>query len=431
MPSLIDTINFAVAVAGITISLLGLILAIRAQYMDRENKGFFFTVFFVLILYISSDLLGQLSIVFLRDGAALTKAGTFLESFFSSLLMPMLTVYMLRQCGQKVKGRFLDAVILLWIVYIALLVITQVTTYIYYFTDDNVYHRGPYYPVLLVPPVLLMLLNIIGFFRKRILLSPKQRTAIWAYLFIPMVSMVLQMAFYGIYLIILGTSVSALVMFLYLLDDQVDKGVQQTLELKEQQLKIRFLQIRPHFIYNTLSNIYYLCEMDPKKAQKVVGDFTTYLRDNFSAAAKQVMIPFAKELEHTRAFLAVVKARYEDQLYVEFDTQYTEFRVPPLTLEPIAENAVKHGLDPELSPLKLSIQTVEYPKGAKIIVTDNGPGFPEEQEVNDGQEHIGLQNVRARLNALCGGGLEIAENPGGGTIVTITIPGKKPGDESD
>ncbi len=422
MLNLIDVLNFGVVVSGITIAILGLILSIRAQYMDREAKGFFFGIFFVMILYILSDLIGQLSIIYLKDGAALTKAETFLESFFSSLLMPMVTVYMLRQCGQKVRGRHFNIVMLLWAVYIVLLIITQFTTFIYYITEDNVYRRGPCYQVLLVPPVLIMLFNLVGFYRKRKQLSPKQRSALWAYLGIPLVSMVLQMAFYGIYLIILGTSISALVMFMYILDDQLDKGVKQTVELKEQQMKIRFLQIRPHFIYNTLSNIYYLCEMDPKKAQKVVGDFTTYLRDNFSASAKQDMIPFTKELEHTRAYLEVVKARYEDQLSVEFDTDYTDFRVPPLTLEPIAENAVKHGLDPELSPLQLSIQTVEAPEGARIIVKDNGPGFSEEQEEDDGREHVGLQNVRARLHALCGGSLEITENPGGGLIVTLLVP---------
>lgn len=428
MPDIIDMINFSVVIAGITVSILGLVLVFRAQYMDKQVKRLLLCIFAILIAYTLSDLTSQISLVFLgRDFRILSKAAVFFESFFSSLLMPLLTVLLLTLCGEGFRGKLFYGVSVLWTAYATLLAITQFTTIIYYIDSDNVYHRGPYYPMLLAPSVLLMICNMIGLYRRRSVLTPKERRAFRLYLIIPLISMFIQMFSYGILLIVLGSSVSAFTMFLFLLDDQSDKAVAQAIEIGEQQLRIRTLQMRPHFIYNTMSNIYYLCELDPMKAQRVVGDFTTYLRNNFSAVVKQGLIPFKDELEHTKAFLAVVKARYENQLYVEYDTPVTTFRVPPLTLEPIVENAVKHGIDPELSPLYIWIHTRPSNKGTEIIVENTGVELTlkENEYINknvDGEPHIGLQNVSDRLKALCNGSLTICPRSGGGTIVTLLIP---------
>ena len=108
-------------------------------------------------------------------------------------------------------------------------------------------------------------------------------------------------------------------------------------------------------------------------------------------------------------------------LYVEFDTPYTRFRVPPLTLQPIVENAVKHGVDPELGPLKITVQTRELEAGAQIMVSDNGPGYA---PTDDNEPHIALDNMRERLEYMCKGTLDIRSGKTGGTVVTITIPEK-------
>ena len=143
------------------------------------------------------------------------------------------------------------------------------------------------------------------------------------------------------------------------------------------------------------------------------------LRKNFTAIAKAETIPFTEELEHTRAYLAVEQARFKDQLLVEFDTPFTDFRIPPLTLQPIVENAVKHGMDPELEPLFISISTRRQDGYAEITVDDSGPGY---QPVDDNEPHIGLDNVRERLKMMCKGDLTISRRDCGGTIVTIRIP---------
>ena len=421
MNNAIDLINFSAAVTGLVIVLLGLFFTLAMKSLEKWTRRFFVALFSVAAAYVASDLLSQVSLIFLGpDYAVLSRIAVFCESLFSSLLMPMITVYLLRCSGERRKRTPLFASMLtLWLVYVALLIFTQFSTEIYSISSKNVYQRGPWYFVLLVPPAAMMIMNCISLFFRRKQLTKKQRAAFPVYLLIPLGCMLIQMFSYGLLMIVIGTSVSAMIMFVFILLDQVDHSIRQQKENAAQQASITVLQMRPHFIYNTLMSIYYLCKQDAEKAQQVILDFSSYLRKNFTAIAKADAIPFEEELEHTRAYLAVEQARFKDQLLVEFDTPFTDFRIPPLTLQPIVENAVKHGMDPELEPLFISISTRRQDGYAEIIVDDSGPGY---QPADDNEPHIGLDNVRERLKMMCKGDLTISRRDCGGTIVTIRIP---------
>ncbi|MBR1568955.1 MAG: histidine kinase, partial [Lachnospiraceae bacterium] len=182
---------------------------------------------------------------------------------------------------------------------------------------------------------------------------------------------------------------------------------------------ITVLEMRPHFIYNTMTSIYYLCKQDPDKAQQVILNFNNYLRKNFTAIVKENTIPFHEELEHTQAYLAVEQVRYENMIVVHYDTPHTSFRLPPLTLQPIVENAVKYGVDPDAEPLNIHIQTRKTEHGSEIIIKNNGSSFI---EYGDKEPHIALNNIRERLTLMCHGTLTIGPLMSGGTIVTIQIP---------
>ena len=106
-------------------------------------------------------------------------------------------------------------------------------------------------------------------------------------------------------------------------------------------------------------------------------------------------------------------------LIVDWDTPYTQFRLPPLTLQPIVENAIKHGMDLDADPLHISIRTRDTDAGAEITVGDNGPGVDPSDE---SKPHTTLENIRQRLEMMCGGSMTIQPREGGGTVVTVTIP---------
>ena len=205
-------------------------------------------------------------------------------------------------------------------------------------------------------------------------------------------------------------------------------------ELYETRIRTMIQQIRPHFIYNTLSSIYVLCKNHSPRTLQVLEDFMDYLQANFTAVAADKPIPFADELKHTKAYLAVESARRDELLNVTYDTPHTDFRLPALTLQPIVENAVKHGAGNERFRLEVSIRTAKTAYGSEITVKDNGPGFAAEPDVQPDANavsvpaseqkdtHVGLANVRERLELMCGGSLSISSGPEGGTTVTIRIP---------
>ncbi len=421
MINAIDLVNFSVAVTGLVIVLLGLLFTLADRYLETWTRRFFIILFSVAAAYVASDILSQISLLFLgTEYALLSRITVFCESFFSSLLMPMMTLYLLRCSGERRKRTPLFAsMVTLWLVYAALLIFTQFTTDIYSISPENVYQRGPLYFVLLVPPAAMMGLNCVSLLFRRKKLSTKQRAAFAVYLLLPLCCMLFQMFSYGLLMIVIGTSVSVMILFVFILMDQVDHSIRQQQENAAQQASITVLQMRPHFIYNTLMSIYYLCKQDTEKAQQVILDFSSYLRQNFTAIAKEDTIPFTEELEHTRAYLAVEQARFQDRLLVKFETPFTTFRIPPLTLQPIVENAVKHGLDPELEPLFISVYSRQRDGYAEIIVEDSGPGY---KPSDDDEPHIALANISKRLKMMCGGELTISNADCGGTIVAIRIP---------
>ena len=248
-----------------------------------------------------------------------------------------------------------------------------------------------------------LIINVIALIRRRKKLSRMQIIVILCYLLAPVSLMILAVE-------------------LMLFADQGKRYLDQKAELAKQKASNAVLQMRPHFIYNTMTSIYYLIEQDANKAQQVTLNFTDYLRRNFTAIAKEGTVPFTKELEHTKAYLSVEQMRFEDKLLIELDTPHTDFRLPPLTLQPIVENAVKHGIDPDLDPLHIAVHTKKLKNGTEIIVEDTGPGFG---VIDSDHPHTALANIHERLEMMCKGTLTISERDGGGTVVRLYIPDKK------
>lgn len=420
-----DLANFTIVSAGIVLSVLGIFLATIIRTIDPKLRTFFIAYFSVMTAYTTNDMISQIALTNPGNSAftVVSKASIFFESLFSSILMPMFTILLLYMAKEHLRCITFYLQLALWVSYFILLIITQFTTIIYYISDDNIYHRGAYYPLLLIPPVCMMLTNLYALFTRKQKLPDSLYKVFLIYLIVPMIAMVIQMFFYGILTIVLATTTTALFMLAYILNAQLDSYIEQKNINYQQQMDIMVLQMRPHFIYNTMSSIYYLIDINPTKAKQVIEDFSMYLRRNFSAVAKNGLIPFKEELEHTKAYLAVEKARYENLLFIEYDTPHTMFHLPPLTLQPIVENAVKHGLDPELPKLYVTIRTRKTVTRSELIVENIGADFPENDK-DPSHLHIGIANVRKRLALMCHGTLTIEprQNDGGGTIVRIEIP---------
>ena len=247
--------NLIISVAGLVLCILGLVQAWAGRQMEERTRRYFIAFFVILTAYVGSNLLGQFTES--RQGAGwafTTQLSIFLESTFSSLLMLLLSGFLLYSSGEKdwKKTRLFCCSVALWFIYMILLVYTQFSETIYYIDAENVYHRGSWYPILLIPPVLIMAGNLIGLLRRRRKLSARQRLAFAVYLLLPMACMLIQMLFYGLFVIVLGTSVASFFMFTYILMDQTERFYRQEAENAKLKVDILMAQIKPHFIYNSL-----------------------------------------------------------------------------------------------------------------------------------------------------------------------------------
>ncbi|MCR4893547.1 MAG: histidine kinase [Eubacteriales bacterium] len=193
-------------------------------------------------------------------------------------------------------------------------------------------------------------------------------------------------------------------------------------ELSESRIKLMMSQMQPHFIYNTLSTIRSMIKKEPDRAYELIQDFAGYLRYNISAMSDVAIIPFNSELRHIKVYIDIERERFGERLSVVYDTGYTSFFVPPLSVQPFVENAVKHGVCMKEEGGTVILSTSEGEDADIITVSDDGAGFDTSILDDPARRGIGINNAVYRLENQAGAVVDIKSAPGCGTTVTITVP---------
>ena len=195
-------------------------------------------------------------------------------------------------------------------------------------------------------------------------------------------------------------------------------------ENEQTQLRISAMisQMQPHFLYNSLAVIEALCEEDPKLAAEATNAFSTYLRENMNFADKASPIAFSEELNHIKTYVWLEKLRFPNKLHIEYDIRCTAFYVPALSVQPMVENAIKHGICKSKSGGTVILSAFETEQFYTVIVRDDGIGFDVQKAMDDSAQHLGIKNTRYRVQKMMSGTLDIKSAPDEGTTVTITIP---------
>lgn len=197
-------------------------------------------------------------------------------------------------------------------------------------------------------------------------------------------------------------------------------------ELLESRVLIMISQIQPHFLYNALTSIAQLCEKDPKRAKKATIEFADYLRGNMNSLKDNHPVPFETELKHLETYLSLEKMRFGDDLNVKYDINCLDFLIPSLTVQPLVENAVKHGVGMKEDGGTVTIATRELDDAYEVIVSDDGVGFDTTMPNPDtSRTHIGIDNIKDRLSSMCNAEVTIESEIGVGTTSTIRIPKEK------
>ena len=238
----------------------------------------------------------------------------------------------------------------------------------------------------------------------------------------------LYIGFSDLMLFEVGATITLLIQIVTLLYDlrqqykETIRYQQMQRELVESRVAIMVSQIQPHFLYNSLSSIAMMCTIDPETAQEATVTFADYLRGNMDSLKQKTPVPFSKELEHLKKYLYIEKLRFGKKLNIVYDIQTEDFVLPQLSIQPLAENAVKHGISKKRGGGTLIISTRETDDSYEVIVSDDGKGFDVNEVKDDGRSHVGMDNVRRRLKEMCGGEVIINSTIGEGTVATVILP---------
>lgn len=301
----------------------------------------------------------------------------------------------------------------------------------YYWDEDGICQIGELFWISQAFGVVIFLFDIFLVLHHRKKLKRKDTVVLTLYSLIPLLSFSL-VHIWDVTPVYMATTIVLLLYYIVLhaehgqrIAEQETLLVKQELELTNSRTVIMLSQIRPHFLYNSLTAIAQLCEKDPKKAKETTLKFSSYLRQNMNSLDRTEPISFQAELEHVKNYLAIEQVRFGSDLCIVYHIDATDFLIPPLSLQPIVENAVKHGVGMKEDGGSVSITSSETSDGYEVTVTDDGVGFDSSKPPADGKDHFGMRLVGVRLQKLVGGSMHIESQPGMGTTVTLFIPKEK------
>ena len=296
--------------------------------------------------------------------------------------------------------------------------IVNIFTGIFFTAKDGVYTRSG---LMIVSQgyqfVMFTIIFIVTLTDKKLNLREKHAFAL--YCILPFTAIILQNIFKGYAIAYASIIIAIEILFLFI-------NAQKSIDLakveeknKEARIKIMLSQIKPHFIYNSLSAISTLISIDPDKASAALDDFTEYLRINLSSLTEKSLIFFEDELKHIETYLSLEKMRFGNRVHVIYDIKAREFYVPPLSIQPIVENAVKHGILKKTDGGTLTVRSYETERAYVVEIIDDGIGFDLSGVNFEKNVHFGINNIKYRIKEMCGGDVVINSEVGRGTDVTV------------
>jgi hypothetical protein len=224
-----------------------------------------------------------------------------------------------------------------------------------------------------------------------------------------------------LFALLFGFVISYIFISLSIISEEKIKRLEVEKSVIEAELKLLQSQMEPHFLFNTLANIRSLIDSDPRKAGEMLETFVAFLRTSLRAGRERT-VPLAQELDVVKSYLDLYAMRMGERLRYRIDLPEAlrGVLIPPLLIQPLVENAVKHGLEPSIDGGEVTVAAERAGDTIRVQVIDSGVGIRE----TTGGSGIGLDNVRRRLAIMYGdaGRLVIEENDPSGVKVVIEIP---------
>lgn len=420
-------INIAVAIFCSVLSLVFIICTVVVDNLKiRLNRLFVWGLFINIILMISTALTfysnGRTEPVFFVTNFV-GYLGTFIIGY---VLIIFFADYINTYLSTKIKIKRTPVYIIYAVCGLGILItLFSLTNNMFFSIDEsNLYRRGNMYWLAQVIMSTGIILSVFQGIKHRKLLNRMEKFALYSHIVIPIIAFIIQLSFYGFVSSYIGVTVVILIIYLGMQTQYPKTIKEKELELERSRTAIMLSQIQPHFVYNTLGTISYLCDHDAQTAKEATVVFSDFLRNNLDSIGNTELIPFQTELVHVKNYLWIEKLRFGEKLNIEYDLKAEDFLLPSLTLQPLVENAVRYGVTKKRNGGTVKIATNETESDFIIIISDDGLGFNTDTVKEDGRTHIGISNVRTRVEIQTGGMLEVKSSEESGTEVTIKIPKK-------
>ena len=409
--------NFAICIIGISILLIHAVNILLKKGRRKDENALLVFVAFTVVHFAT-----YLTFTLLK---ASNTSNDFIMAFYTTFYVMnnieafLLFIYTIIYLKQKENVANIAGIINL-VIFCAFIVldIINIFTHMFFRAEGGVYVRSDF---LVISQgyqfVALLTVFILTVLNKKLHFIEKIAFALYCVL--PLVAIVLQIVFPGYAIAYLSIIIAIEILFLFV---NVRKNMLLEVEAKrnkEAEIKIMMSQIQPHFIYNTLASISTLIKIDPNKAQKALDEFTEYLRANLSSLTETHLILFSDELKHIQTYVSLEKMRFNDRLNVVYELNAHDFFVPPLSIQPIVENAIKHGILKNIKGGTVTLKTYEKDDAYFVEVIDNGVGFDINKLDASDNKHVGLNNVKSRIASMSDGEMSVESEINKGTRVVV------------
>ena len=304
-------------------------------------------------------------------------------------------------------------------------------THVYFFFDEM--NRTVLKDAIIISDISVFIWTALTLFiltSNRKNLSKREMGALLSYVILPTIALVVYLMTHNLIFIVYSINLSVIIYFASIQAELSQQIKQKELELARSRIASMTSQIQPHFIHNALAAIKSMIRINPEQAAETIAEFSNYLRNNIDSLSNTKPVSFDNELSHVETYLSIEQKRFRDKLNITYDITERNFYLPALSVQPIVENSVRHGITSQKETggnINISVHKVN--DEIVITVTDDGVGFDTNKTINQqGRLNIGIQNVAARLAAMVGGTLDVQSEIGTGTTVTMKIPKQAQGE---
>lgn len=430
----ISTINIALELFGILICLTVILCRnfLVGVYLRKLRTNFTLLVFCEALLLFVSAMTEILMSIGTRQASALLPAFYFQRYLFHYLLLGLFTDYTAKVFLPE-NGRPLRLFTMALVgVSIGFLAANLVYPFYYTIGEGGELCRGSFYILSQLPGILIFFVNLAVILLGRRNVEKYVFVSFLFYIILPVAALFMQIFFVRLDLANISFIIVLMNMFVVMQNQLIQSYVAQKRELQESKTRMMLSQIKPHFIFNTLTSIAQLCDDDPPQAKSTTIAFADYLRGSLAALDQVDTVPFRAELKHIENYLQVECTRFGELLSVEYDIETTDFRVPVLSIQPLVENAVKHGVGMKEDGGTVRLSVRKDAEHIVLSVSDDGVGFdPAGLESDETRRGIGIRSSRERLKELSHAHMQIESAPGKGTTIKILFPPEACGEEGE